>query len=461
MTWSDPSQLSRTGKLVIDLGLATNPVEAQAILDGMVLQVDVGPGLERSPAGQAALLTIVNTAHRAFHGGVRVRIDDDPVLTAGWGRGMRTSEAVVHFGGQVADAHSGDHPTLVVGHPTRTTVGEIVLHVVTNGWCGGVAEVAGDDSDGEAIALAGIAAGGIGVSEAFRHVLGSSTTAGRRDVGVSLWRPDLPWQAPDAVGPALGWLPRSLWLLGLGHLGQAYAWAMGWLPYAGPEQAVAYLMDFDSVIKGNLATGLLARPDDIGKQKTRFVAERLESLGFRTAMIERHFDETLRPERDEPGLALAGFDDPAPRRKLGGDGFDRVVDGGIGSGTVGYLDMVVHTFPSGLLPATTAFGASTGGTVTLPPAYEAEVYRRIAQGESGRGEVRDVGVLRHHGWRSVRRRYRRGSRDGRSAPGTARRSGVLRSGSRLAQSRLHPGRSEPESGRLDPSGTSGRLMDSG
>jgi hypothetical protein len=71
----------------------------------------------------------------------------------------------------------------------------------------------------------------------------------------------------------------------------------------------------DSIIGGNLATGFLARPTDVGRRKTRLVAERLESLGLRTTIIERLFDEALTPVRDEPSLALAGFDDPVPRRK--------------------------------------------------------------------------------------------------------------------------------------------------
>ena len=38
---------------------------------------------------------------------------------------------------------------------------------------------------------------------------------------------------PDAIGPSLVYLPSGLWLLGLGHLGQANAWALGCLPYLG------------------------------------------------------------------------------------------------------------------------------------------------------------------------------------------------------------------------------------
>ena len=386
MTWSDPNQLHRTGKLLIDLCLATNPAEARAVLEGMVLQVDVGPGLEHQPASQAALLTIVNAGYRAFLGGVLVCIDDDPILTAGWGRGLRLSEAVLCFGGQLVDGHLGDHPTIVVGRPTRESIGEIVLHTATNGWSGGVVETTPDRPDDDGIALAGVAAAAIGVSEVFQYCLGSPI-AGRRNVGVSLWRPDLPWRDPNALGPPLRWLPRSLWLLGLGHLGQAYAWSLGWLPYATPSEATAYLMDFDSIIEGNLATGLLARSDDVGKRKTRLVAEHLESLGLRTAIVERRFDETLRLVGDEPGLALAGFDDPIPRRALGDDRFGRVVDGALGAGPVGYLDIQLHTFPSRLDPAT-AFGSGTKASSTdLLPAYEAEAQRRIAVGENG-GDAR-------------------------------------------------------------------------
>lgn len=394
MTWAEPHRLHRTGKLFIDTGRAANPEVARAILEEMALQVDVGSGIEHLPASQAALLTIINAGHRAFLGGVRVRIDNDAVLTTGWGKGLRLSEAVPRFGGQLVDAQDGDLPTLVVGEPTRPTTGKPILHVVTDGWCGGVTESATGPSRGDGITLAGVMAGGLGVSEVFQHCLGS-TLAARRDVGVSLWRPDLAWQDPDAAGPPLHWLPRSAWFLGLGHLGQAYAWSLGWLPYATPSNATAYLMDVDTVIEGNLATGLLLSPDDVRKRKTRVVAERLESLGLRTALVERLFDDTLRPVRDEPGLAFGGFHDPVPRRMLGGNRFGRVIDGGLGGGPVGYLDIQLHTFPSRLDPAT-AFGTDVEtGPADLLPAYEAEALRRIEAGESA-GDAR-CGMLEFAG----------------------------------------------------------------
>ncbi len=45
-----------------------------------------------------------------------------------------------------------------------------------------------------------------------------------KSIGLSLWRPDLDWRADESNGPLIELLPKRLWLLGMGHLGQAYAW---------------------------------------------------------------------------------------------------------------------------------------------------------------------------------------------------------------------------------------------
>ena len=71
-----------------------------------------------------------------------------------------------------------------------------------------------------------------------------------------------------------------------------------------------------------------------------------------TRIVERAFDEHFHPvahaspARNEPTVALAGFDDITPRRLLGEAGFDHIVDAGLGAGPVEYLDMVMHTFPA-------------------------------------------------------------------------------------------------------------------
>ena len=53
---------------------------------------------------------------------------------------------------------------------------------------------------------------------------GRSAVAGRRTVGLSLWNPapTCDWLAAAGAEPALSLLPSRLWLIGLGHLGQAY-----------------------------------------------------------------------------------------------------------------------------------------------------------------------------------------------------------------------------------------------
>ena len=147
--------------------------------------------------------------------------------------------------------------------------------------------------------LAGVVAGALAVSEVFQHALGSNTAA-CRDTGLSLWCPDLPWQSSEAVGPALQRLPTGVWLLGLGHLGQASAWSLGCLPYSKPDDLEVYLVDFDTVVQANHSTGLLTLPADIGQRKTRIVASRLEQLGHLTRLIERPFDDHLRPSNAEP-----------------------------------------------------------------------------------------------------------------------------------------------------------------
>jgi len=89
-------------------------------------------------------------------------------------------------------------------------------------------------------------------------------------------------------------------------------------------------------IEENAATQLLVTNDTIDRRKARVVADALETRGFTTRIVERAYDQHFRPfihgdpARNEPTIALAGFDDIAPRRQLGQAGFSRVVDAGLG-----------------------------------------------------------------------------------------------------------------------------------
>ena len=310
MTTTDADTYNRTAKILVDSGRVGDIADATRYLEGLVLQLQVGPRINESLPAQAALLTAVNAGHRALLGGVRTTVEDDPVLSLPWARKMRLSDAIREFGGEVADALAPDAPILTIGKPRRDIRGRVNLNAVWRGWCGGVTEAPPADEHDHAIPLAGVLAGALGVSEIFQHLLGSATAA-RRDVGLSLWRPDLSWQAADAEGPELVSGPDGIWLLGLGHLGQANAWSLGCLPYQYPETADVMVVDVDDIVKANHATGLLTRHQDIGRHKTRVVASRLEALGHRC-----HIRRTpIRQQHDStrPGAPTSACRIPRPR----------------------------------------------------------------------------------------------------------------------------------------------------
>lgn len=384
MSWGPASEIDRTAKILIDLGLAADPDDARGYLEGLILQVAVGPEIASDPATQAALMTVVNAGQRAFKGGVHVQLrPPDPVLTTGWGAGSAASVVVASYGGTVVEELHPDRRTLAIGSPVAPA-GSPLLHLTWEGWSGGVVRQGGDRLGGDGNVVAAVLAAGLGVSETFQQALGA-VIPGRRDVGVSLWRPDLDWRSTEAVGPALEYLPAELWLLGLGHLGQAYAWVLGVLPYADPSDCNVGLLDFDAVVGGNTATQLLTARSDVAVRKTRVVAAALERLGMRTRIAERAFDEHFHvvvhadQARQEPRVALAGFDDVAPRRLLGDAGLERTVDGGLGAGPVEYLDMVLHTFPAPVGPAH-AFEEVPPRDRRWAEAYQAEVDRQTASG---------------------------------------------------------------------------------
>ena len=132
--------------------------------------------------------------------------------------------------------------------------------------------------------------------EVFQHLSGFSALAARRPAGVALWTPGVPWQRAES-GPDLDVLPQSLWLVGLGHLGQAYLWTLSCLPYADPSAVSLTLQDDDRATDANRSTSPLTFQTDIGRRKTRIAADWMEPCGMETRLIER------RPRRRHAGSA--------------------------------------------------------------------------------------------------------------------------------------------------------------
>jgi hypothetical protein len=381
MSVPDPRRVDRTAKRFFDTDEARSFEEADEMSRRLILQVSVGPTVTHSRTQLAALLTVVNAGHRAFRGGVRVLADDTACLEHGWGVGRGLHEAIKHFGGEVVTDLDVDHPTVCIGEASRAR-GRVVLFPTWHGWCAGVVERSERRLDDHGMELAGVAAGALAVSEAFQLVTGA-IGLGRREVGLSLWLPGSDWRDGVNTGLPIACLPAKVWSLGLGHLGQAYMWNLGFLPYANPADLDIGLVDFDEIEEGNHATGMLTAPGDCGLRKTKVVAQMLESVGITPRVVDRRFDLNFWPQDGEPTVALGGFDKPQPRTLLGGGRFSRVIDGGLSTGSDGYLSMIVYSFPSTVEPAREFSDVAehrSGPPGALGENYEREVRRLVDDG---------------------------------------------------------------------------------
>lgn len=372
----DPDRQHRTAKLLVETAVVETLQRAIDLLFSLRIQIHVAVDAAQSAVGQAACLTAVNTACRAFLGGCTVVLDHDPVCQVPWAFGRSLAAAVESHGATISPSIDPSVPTVAIGDIARSS--EQAVWATWDGWI----SAAVDDptqrlSESAGIEIAGVAAGALAVSELFQARSGNASAA-RRNVGISLWRPDLRYASLDAQGPQIEYLPNRLWLLGLGHLGQATAWNLGMLPYTDRSDVELMLMDSDALVEANLGTSLLARPADIGTAKTRVTAHRLEATGFRTRIVERRFTSDLTVAPGEPLIAIAGFDNAIARAALGDAGFERVVDIGLGGGAA-YNDILVHTFP---------------GKTSPKVAFEARPVRAVDLGRYERSieEIVDAGL---------------------------------------------------------------------
>jgi hypothetical protein len=189
---------------------------------------------------------------------------------------------------------------------------------------------------------------------------------------MSLWRPGACWLAPEPE-PPLAFLPSRLWIIGLGNLGQAFAWLLACLPFSPVSRPVLLLQDFDSMTPANLSTSLLTSDGDAHRKKTRVLAQWLELRGFDTILEERRFGKWTLRTSDEPGAALCGVDNALARASLETAGFGLIVEAGLGAGPQGFRHMFMHTFPGSRSAAEiwSNAAAAPSRSVEEMPAYQA------------------------------------------------------------------------------------------
>lgn len=344
---TDPDSFSRISKIFVDRDqeLPTASLERRK---HQVVELICGADVARSYTLQLAVLTAAMIANRCFPGGVKV-VMEDAVNSAAlvFGRrsatlGKRLKRALGYDPTASAPA-VGSHALIFGDTNVRTG-----LRVTFDGWVAKVGPANQIDRllEREYCTLAGVAAAALAVSEVFLEFAEINIEAKSRVVALSLWRPDLAASDAAALGVPVEFLPSGAWILGLGHLGQAYLWSLATLPYVNPREVDLTLLDFDKVVPANEETGLLVSFRDHERYKTRVCARWLERAGFNTRLIERRFGVDFRCDANEPQIALCGFDNNEGRRALGGAGFDRVVECGLG-GTAENFDVLnLHTLPN-------------------------------------------------------------------------------------------------------------------
>ncbi len=364
--------LHRLIKQAIDSGAATSVAEAQALFQGYRLAVELDPAAVADPAQQAALLTTVALGRRVFLGGVTVTGPLDAPVVRAMPLGRTLADAVRALGGAVSEA-AGETPTIVIGGGPRARREGFCVRTAAKGWRGGILPIHSvlQPGGGCAMPLSGMLAAGLAVNEAFLHVNGGVPAAGRRALGLSLWRPgpEVDWLQSDETEPVLTYLPSRLWLIGLGHLGQAYLWGLGLLPYQDPAELALVLQDIDGITESTESTSILTEPVMVGQKKTRAMAAWAERRGFATSLQERMFAADFKRQADEPAVALCGLDNGAGRRALDQVGFDLIVEAGLGRGHRDFRTMRLHVLPGRRAAAEIWKQAREGEKVEDRPAY--------------------------------------------------------------------------------------------
>lgn len=343
----DHSSLHRAAKYFMDSGQAETVEAAMGLLQGFGLTIYAGQEIAHSADHQTALLTLVNTARRTLLGGIEVVGLPEANCITSLAPNQALQAAVHELGGRSVDKPRTGWPVAVIGTADVAADGMPCWRVTWDGWRGGVIPARDGMrlSDANGFGIAPALAAGICAAEAFAFHAGDTPMAGRRATGLSLWAPGRGWLVPDLTEPAIAYLPSRLWFIGLGNLGQAFAWVLACLPFRDPGQVQLVLQDFDRIAESNDSTSLLSRLSDIDHRKTRVVAEWLEARGFETFLEERQFGPWTQRMGDEPGVALCGIDNPNGRAALEKAGFGLIVEAGLGAGPQEFRSLSMHCFP--------------------------------------------------------------------------------------------------------------------
>jgi hypothetical protein len=121
--------------------------------------------------------------------------------------------------------------------------------------------------------------------------------------------------------------------------------------------------------------------------KTRVTEEWATGCGFQVRRIDRRLDENLLRSDAEPGVALAGLDRMPIRRLLGGQGFEYIIDAGLGATVDDYCKLRVNVFDSERSPASHFEGVEDQHVFVAERLKQMPAYQELARsrGDGGCG----------------------------------------------------------------------------
>ena len=343
-------EISRTDLALIEDGLFSDLQAARHHMATFQPSIIIGPDSANSLAGQAALLSAVTTAVRAF-GGAHVELPRDAAnLWRGSERAL-LHDVVSELGGVIG--YTPARVAVVIGdaqvkHPDDFSH---ITRATWDGWRAAV--VPGHDAprhaEDDGWVLGPLAAGALAINELFDLVKGR-TRALLKSVRLDLWNPSRENQVSSTPPPRID-LPADWWLVGLGHLGQAAAWALSWLPLPEHSTPRVTLQDDEHLVEANISTSLCSHLSDLGHSKARVTSELLERAGYTTRIIERRLDPAFISRPEEQPVVLVGVDNPDTRRTIDEHGWPLVIDTGLGSGSNDFGAISIHVFPGGIRSA--------------------------------------------------------------------------------------------------------------
>ncbi len=330
---------SRITKALTDGAHVNSFAEAEARLDAVSVAVLLGEEQMNTRAGQAATLTALATARKCF-GRVTLVVDGDATLLSTLPLGTTMRHAAHALGAQIEN-HVPQQTThsICIGDEYGICW---TVHCWWDRWLAGTRATDRKVTGDSRVALAGVFSAALAIRQVFACVLANRTLR-PQDATVDLWEPWSPAD-PDLTGPTSFDVPDRLWFLGLGHLGQGFIWNLCLLGVSGGN---AVAQDDQMIGAENEATSLLVLPNDLPSKKTRLAARWLEACGWQTDIIERRHHGDIAVGQEDPPYLLCGLDRLQPRLTMAEQGFEYMIDAGLGHSAHDFEGIQIRTIAKG------------------------------------------------------------------------------------------------------------------